>query len=553
MPLPLAPLARTLTLSAGLLTLGLADAGAQLAAGHDKYFGSIIKGRPGKSKPVPESLHRLFNKVTPENSGKWDQVEYTRDSFDFAILDEHYRWAQDRGLPFTLHTLLWSESEPDWVAELSPQEAREEAEEWFAALAARYPDVHSIDVVNEAPHGKMGSAGMKQGFGGGGATGYDDVVEAFRLAREYFPDAILVQNDYGVLEFADGEGKTDEYDALARALRAAGVVDALGCQAHFLERRDGAFVGRRLDTLHARHGLPILITELELAIADDSAQAAKWRDIFPVIWEHPAVAGVTLWGHDEGSMWRDEGYLLRADGSDREALTWLRGYLRGPDRPAGRLEAEEYDAMYGLLPFEGDTVMAGATRGDFLAFRHVDLDGAAAFALRYSDETGFAEVGVHLDSLTAEPIVVAVPPATAAFDVYATFEVALPAALSGVHDVYLSFDRANGRAQYDYFAFRQNATPPADTTGTSSSLDQVAFSRELQVWPNPARDRLDVTWTGGAATLRLLDGLGRQVLTERVADAGRGATLPVDGLTPGRYVLQVVSDRGAGSRVVVVR
>ena len=122
-------LSRSLALTAAALALAGVDATAQLAAGRDKYFGSIIEGRPGKEKPVPESLHRLFNKITPENSAKWGNVEYVRDSFDFAVLDEHYRWAMDRGMPFTLHTILWSEREPEWVADLTPAEVREEVEE----------------------------------------------------------------------------------------------------------------------------------------------------------------------------------------------------------------------------------------------------------------------------------------------------------------------------------------------------------------------------------------------------------------------------------------
>lgn len=101
----------------------------------------------------------------------------------------------------------------------------------------------------------------------------------------------------------------------------------------------------------------------------------------------------------------------------------------------------------------------------------------------------------------------------------------------------------------DYFAFRQN---PLDAD-PASALDQAAFSRELTVFPNPANDALNVAWPGGAATVRLLDGLGREVRSVRAAGEGLAERLPVAGLTPGRYVLQVVSVRGAGSRVVVVR
>ena len=53
-----------------------------------------------------------------------------------------------------------------------------------------------------------------------------------------------------------------------------------------------------------------------------------------MFWEHPAVQGVTLWGFRPG-LWRDNqrAYLVRKDGSERPALMWLRGYVRGVTGP----------------------------------------------------------------------------------------------------------------------------------------------------------------------------------------------------------------------------
>jgi hypothetical protein len=60
----------------------------------------------------------------------------------------------------------------------------------------------------------------------------------------------------------------------------------------------------------------------------DQIQLDDYKRIFPVFWEHPAVIGITLWGYRPG-LWRDaEGAaLVRADGSERPALAWLRTYL----------------------------------------------------------------------------------------------------------------------------------------------------------------------------------------------------------------------------------
>jgi endo-1,4-beta-xylanase len=62
----------------------------------------------------------------------------------------------------------------------------------------------------------------------------------------------------------------------------------------------------------------------------DAIQLAAYKRIFTTFWEHPAVKGVTLWGFRPG-MWRTDqrAFLVNSDGTEREAMTWLRNYLRG--------------------------------------------------------------------------------------------------------------------------------------------------------------------------------------------------------------------------------
>ena len=51
-----------------------------------------------------------------------------------------------------MHTLVWGNQQPGWIEALPPAEQLTEIEEWFAAVAARYPDIDFIDVVNEPLH-----------------------------------------------------------------------------------------------------------------------------------------------------------------------------------------------------------------------------------------------------------------------------------------------------------------------------------------------------------------------------------------------------------------
>ena len=83
-----------------------------------------------------------------------------------------------------------------------------------------------------------------------------------------------------------------------------------------------------LDRL-AETGLPIYVTELDIDGPTDAEQLASYQRVFPVFWEHPGVHGVTLWGFRPG-LWREKegAFLVRADGSERPALKWLRDYVR---------------------------------------------------------------------------------------------------------------------------------------------------------------------------------------------------------------------------------
>ena len=68
------------------------------------------------------------------------------------------------------------------------------------------------------------------------------------------------------------------------------------------------------------------IGELDLT-GTDNTQLTKYQTKFPVLWEHPAVKGVTLWGYEAGKTWSTRAELLRADGTQRPAMSWLRSYV----------------------------------------------------------------------------------------------------------------------------------------------------------------------------------------------------------------------------------
>lgn len=296
----------------------------QLAEGQAKFLGNIA------ANSVPSNFGQYWNQITPENGGKWGEVEQSRDSYNWTAQDNSYSYAQQQNIPFKGHTLVWGSQEPGWISSLSQAEQRAEVEEWIIDYATRYPDTDMIDVVNEPLHAP---ASFRNALGGSGSTGWDWVVWSFEKARQYLPNAKLLLNDYGIIN--DGNAIQD-YLEIITILNDRGLIDGIGIQCHTfnVDNLSANAIQNNLNTL-ASVGLPIYVSELDMR-GSESQQRDRYAEKFPIFWEHPAVVGVTLWGYIEGQTWYDGTGLLRADGSEKPSMTWLKSYFDdAPDTGGG--------------------------------------------------------------------------------------------------------------------------------------------------------------------------------------------------------------------------
>lgn len=309
-----------------------------IARDKSKFLGNVY------SNAQAPRFVEYWNQITPENAGKWGSVEGTRDQMNWGAMDATANLARENGFPFKFHVLTWGSQQPTWIRNLSTEEQLEEIVEWYEAVAERYPDVEWIEVVNEPLHdpptatgnnaGDNGSGGYIEALGGTGATGWDWVIKSFEMAREIFPDSVkLIINDYSIL---GNSGATSQYKAIIDLLIDRDLIDGIGVQAHAFSTKNSSTSGllSSLNTL-ASTGLPIQITELDIdGLPDgtdaqsDQIQLNEYKRIFPLMWTHEAVEGVTLWGWRTGH-WRsdEEAFIMRPSEVERPALTWLRDYV----------------------------------------------------------------------------------------------------------------------------------------------------------------------------------------------------------------------------------
>ncbi|MBJ6145063.1 endo-1,4-beta-xylanase [Hymenobacter sp. BT559] len=316
--------------SAVVVTPGPAPTGSPIAMGKPKYLSSAYSTAQSPYFGV------YWDGTTPENGGKWGVAEGTRGSYNWAEADAAYAQAVATGGPFRFHTLIWGAQQPTWLTTsgLSDADKLAAIKDWYQAVATHFQGkrIDFIDVVNEPTHQPpTGAAGPDGGaylnaLGGSGATGWDWVITAFQMARQYFPNSKLMLNEYSV---ENEPNRAATYVGIAKLLKDRGLIDAIGIQGHSfsLAPTSTASIQANMATL-ASANLPLYITEFDLDGATDAQQLADYQRIFPLFWENPAVRGITMWGYRPGHWRTNQGaYIANADNSERPALTWLRSYV----------------------------------------------------------------------------------------------------------------------------------------------------------------------------------------------------------------------------------
>ena len=309
--------------------------GPALAQGQGKFLGNV--------KSLTDNIFsNYWNQLTPGNEGKWGSVANTSESdttkWDWTGLDALYNYAQSHHLIFKDHALIWGQQQPSWISGLDSTQQAFYIETWIRMVGRRYPNLDMIDVVNEQmtghnpPDGTGTNANYKNALGGNGTTGKDWVINAFKLARKYLPNTKLLINDYGII---NDDAATFFYLQVINLLKDRGLIDGIGVQGHRfeLESADTNTVKNNLNKLAAT-GLPIYISEFDLGNLNDSGtpndntQLQLYTKIFPILWKHPGVKGITLWGYLENQMWQPTCFLVHADGSSRPAFNWLVQFLK---------------------------------------------------------------------------------------------------------------------------------------------------------------------------------------------------------------------------------
>ena len=310
-------------------------AGVGMADGAAKFLGNTTT-----FGEIPDDYGTYWNQITAEYECTWINVEKERGKYDWSGCDLAYNWAKTNNAHFTFHTLLWGSLKPEWLNKLDVDETKKAFTDWLDAVKEHYPDLEMIEVVNEAVktnnnyHSNFKTSKLIEALGGDDDD-YKFVVTAFKMARERWPEAILIYNDYKTILWQKNEG----IDLIKKIKEQGAPVDAYGMQFHETTLQGSGYQCLRSTTLkrvlheaHEQTGLPIYITQYDVGTKNDDFQKECYQEHIPLLMEAEYVKGITLWGYVYGKTWLTEGNSgLIKDGVERPALTWLKEYFKNPN------------------------------------------------------------------------------------------------------------------------------------------------------------------------------------------------------------------------------
>ncbi len=329
------------------------SAKAQIGKCKGKYFGNIT------AYSVPSNYTQLWNQTTSENGSKWGSCDRGNGQYNFGNSDLAYNTAKNSGGAFKFHALIWGAQAPSYLANSSAAQIETAIRNWYQAVENHYAPMgglQMIDVLNEPVNTPINrevanlKAALTMGYQreaanqGDRNNPYGWAIWCFQLARKHFPTSVLLINEFNTEH--NWNNCRAEYIKMSNAIKNApnltdgrkNLIDGIGLQAHGIETLSANAWKGCIDEIWEKTGLPLHITEFDLAAdPNETHQKNKFAEFIPIAWEHPHVAGITLWGYVQGSTWRqgnkqtgpggtDTG-IMYANGQDRPAMTWLRQYM----------------------------------------------------------------------------------------------------------------------------------------------------------------------------------------------------------------------------------
>ncbi|GAB1820161.1 endo-1,4-beta-xylanase [Herbidospora sp. RD11066] len=340
-----------------------------LAARHNLAIGTAISNDALAEPQYKTIATREFNSVTAENVMKWESLEPTRGTYNWAPADALIDFAKKNNQKVRGHVLVWHNQLPTWLTEgvadgsITKPQLRELLRKHITTVVKRYKGkIWQWDVVNEAasdPWDTPSEIHLK-GFWAQN-LGPDYIADAFRWARAADPSALLFYNDYNMEAFGD-RGPGDKvwfiYN-LIKKLRSQGVpIDGFGSQGHLGTQYGNydAFQVKEVLDAFSDLGMVSAFTEVDVrSQMTAGVQAGDSNEINPRLQASASNFSVLL-----QACLLNRNCLSYTVWGFTDKHSWVPTWFTNPPEGLATLYDENYQPKRAYNSIKSDLVMAGA-------------------------------------------------------------------------------------------------------------------------------------------------------------------------------------------------
>lgn len=281
---------------------------------HAFHFGnfvsSVILDNTSDAANYEDHFLTLFNAATTpfymgDGNWGWYKGEQARQQYqDMAA------WLQDQSMHTKGHVLIW----PGWQW-LPPhiKALENDTEGLREALLEHLDEVVPIgrdfglaqwDVMNE-PYSNHDLMDI---------LGEEEISAWYNRVHELHPDAKLILNETNVVSNGGNSAVQDNLARIVELLQDAGAaLHGIGFQGHFGSSLTSPQTVLEILDRFSTYGLPLQVTEFDVDIDDEEAQADYTRDFLTAIFSHPAMEKFIMWGFWETVQWKPRGCMVRSD------------------------------------------------------------------------------------------------------------------------------------------------------------------------------------------------------------------------------------------------
>lgn len=271
-------------------------------------FGTAIAANEFNSNSTyRNTIFDMFNEVVFENDLKWPQfnADASNDHLDQAMdtLEAHQ-------IPVRGHNVIW----PSYrYCPNSLEDLKDNPVAFRNAIDTRIDNVTGFtsgrlndwDVINE-PYSEHDLQDV---------LGDEVMADWFKRVRRNDRDVKLYINDYSIL--SAGGKNTDHqdyyYDVIRYIDSLGGNIEGIGMQGHF--GSDLTSINRVYEILDRFAGLDkdIKITEHDIDLTQRGVQTDYTRDFMTIVFSHPSVRSILMWGFWAGRHWKPESAFYEED------------------------------------------------------------------------------------------------------------------------------------------------------------------------------------------------------------------------------------------------